>query len=294
MRKSFIFSGLLLAVFFIFSLSLLYNSFMNIRYSTTDVSAKPPEDNRPIVYFGVVSRYSPHLLYEGYQPLMDYLSRETPYRFRLRLSRTYRETIDQLTRGDVAAAFLGTYIYIQNRSEKHLRCILKPLNKNGKPFFNSVVITGPKSSIATLSDLKGTRLALPSPYSYSANWLFKETFLTPADFDSIRHFDFHNTVVYRVLKGDFDVGVVKDRATEKFTDAGIRIIYRSAPIPASPIVVHENTNPEITRAITAAFLKVDSQKARYRKMLQNWDSEFQYGFAPATDAEYSLRTGGKR
>ncbi len=294
MRKSFLLSGLLITGFFILSLSLLYSGFMDISYSTSDISAPPVKDSRPIVYFGVVSRYSPHLLYEGYQPLMDYLSRETPYRFSLRLSRTYRETIDQLSRGEVAAAFLGTYIYIQNRSEKKLRCILEPLNKNGKPFFHSVVITGPNSSIKNLADLKGKRLALPSPYSYSANWLFKETSLTHSNFDSIRHFDFHNTVIYRVLKGDFDAGVVKDRVAEKFTDAGIRIIYQSALIPASPIVVHENTKPEITSAITEAFLKVDPQKEEYKKVLQNWDSEFQYGFAPATDADYSLPTGGTR
>ena len=294
MRKSFLLSGLLIAGFFILSLSLLYNGFMDVSYSASHSSAPPVKDSRPIIYFGVVSRYSPHLLYEGYQPLMDYLSRETPYRFSLRLSRTYRETIDQLLRGEVAAAFLGTYIYIQNRSEKKLRCILKPLNKNGKPFFHSVVITGPNSSIKILADLKGTRLALPSPDSYSANWLFKETFLTRSDFDSIRHFDFHNTVVYRVLKGEFDAGVVKDRAAEKFADAGISIIYQSALIPASPIVVHENTKPEITRAITTALLKINIQDEKYKRLVQNWDAEFQHGFTRAADADYSLPADGAK
>lgn len=289
MRKSFLLSAILLAGFFFLSLLLLYSGFMDISYKTSGAAEPSIKDSRPIVYFGVVSRYSPHLLYEGYQPLMDYLSAVTPYRFRLRLSRTYRETIEQLARGEVAAAFLGTYIYIRNRKKKHLRCILKPLNKNGQPFFNSVVITGPKSSIKRLSDLKGKRLALPSPYSYSANWLFKETSLTPSDFDSITHFDFHNTVVYRVLKGEYDVGVVKDRAAGKFAEAGIHIIYRSALIPASPIVVHEKTNPKITRAITEGFLKIDTHKEKYKALVKNWDTEFQHGFAPAVDADYTLR-----
>ncbi len=293
MRKTFIFFGLSLAGFFILSLSLLYSGFMDISFSNAETAVTQIQDKRPVVYFGVVSRYSPHLLYEGYQPLMDYLSGETPYRFRLRLSRTYRETIEQLTRGEVAAAFLGTYIYIQNHQEKNLRCILKPLNKQGLPFFNSVIITGPNSRIRGLADLKEKRLALPSPYSYSANWLFKETNLNRSDFDSIRYFDFHNTVVYRVLKGDFDAGVVKDRVAEKFSGAGIRIVYQSAPIPASPIVVHKNTPPEITRAIINALLKINLRQKQYKKLVQNWDAEFQNGFTPAFDKDYIAPKGGK-
>ena len=165
MRKTFFFFGLSLAAFFILSLSLLYTRFMDIRFSNAETSTHQVIDSRPTVYFGVVSRYSPHLLYEGYQPLMDYLNRETPYRFSLRLSRSYREIIEQLARGEVTAAFLGTYIYLRNRKEKQLHCILKPLNKKGLPFFHSVVITGPNSPIKNLADLKGKRLALPSPYS---------------------------------------------------------------------------------------------------------------------------------
>ena len=33
------------------------------------------------VHIGVISRFSPNLIYEGYQPIMDYLSRETAMPF---------------------------------------------------------------------------------------------------------------------------------------------------------------------------------------------------------------------
>ena len=287
MRKIYVWGGLVFIVFLILNLGLLYNSLLDISF-TSFQSGKPNNfDPRPVVYFGVVSRYSPHLLYEGYQPLMDYLSSETPYKFRLRLSHTYQETIEQLKNGVVSAAFLGTYIYIRNRSDSDLQCILKPLNKNGTPFFHSVVVTLRDSGINTIEDLKGKRLALPSHHSYSANWLFKDTGLREVDLDSIHHFDFHNTVIYEILKGDFDAGVVKDRVAYEFENKGIRIIQQSKSIPASPVVIHKRTKPEIAQAIKEALLKIDIKQDIYKKLIQSWDPEFRYGFVEAFNQDYS-------
>ncbi len=294
MRNSFIWIVLTVGIFFTAGLFLLYSGFLDIRVTRPVNPKTVAPDNRPQISFGVVSRYSPHLLYEGYQPLMDYLSAQTPYRFRLKLSHNYKETIEQLRKGRVAAAFLGTYIYIKSRKKAHLRCILKPLNKDGEPFFRSVVITGQHSPIHSLNDIQNKRLALPSPLSYSANWLFSEGRLQKEQLALVRYFNFHNTVVYQVLKGNFDAGVVKDRVANAFTDKGIRIIYRSGPIPASPIVVHRNTNPDVTKAITDALLRIDIRQPVFQELVKSWDAEFRFGFVPAKDTDYSFKTGGAR
>jgi len=286
MRKAYLLGGISFIIVLILSLILLYTSFLDISYTSTSIDKPGNPDQRLVVSFGVVSRFSPHLLYEGYQPLMDYLSRETPYKFRLKLSHTYEETIEQLNSGDVSAAFLGTYIYILNRDNSDLQCILKPLNKNGEPFFHSVVVSTLNSHINSIEDLKGKRLALPSPHSYSANWLFNDTGLKQADMDSIHHFDFHNTVIYEILKGDFDAGIVKDRVALEFKEKGIRIIQRSDSIPASPIVIHKKTAPEIAQAISEALLKIDIKQDAYKKLVQTWDPEFRYGFMTAAYRDY--------
>ena len=109
--------------------------------------------SKPVVYFGVISRYSPNIIYKGYQPLMDYLTANTGYRFELRLSSSYEETVQQLVNGNVDAAFLGSFIYLKARREYGIKCILKPLNDNFKPFFHSVLITGRESRIYSVGDL---------------------------------------------------------------------------------------------------------------------------------------------
>lgn len=291
MRKSIFFTAIMFFLAIIISSVYLYSEILDITTNPVTERSKNVTDSRPLVYIGVVSRFSPHILYEGYQPLLDYLSSETPYQFSLRLSHSYRETIEQLTNGIVAAAFLGTYIYINSRDSNQLQCILKPLNSNGRPFFKSVVVTTEESPSHSLADLKGKRLALPSPYSYSANWLFSQPGIAKSDFSKIQYFDFHNTVIYQILKGNFDAGIVKDRIAEEFIGKGIRVLASSRDVPASPLVVHKNTNPKIRKAIISALLKIDTRQDEFKELVQNWDAEFRNGFVEAEDSDYPADSG---
>ena len=42
--------------------------------------------DKPVIYFGVISRYPPRKIYEGYQPIMDYLTHHSEYLFKLKLN----------------------------------------------------------------------------------------------------------------------------------------------------------------------------------------------------------------
>ncbi len=272
-----------------------------IYHEIVDISDEPyitiPQQNpnhtifkSDTVYVGVISRFSPNLIYEGYQPIMDYLSAATPCYFSLRLSNNYEQTISQLDRNEIQAAFLGTFLYLRARKNHPIRCILKPLNSQFQPYFHSVVITRTDSPISTVADLAGKRLALPSPLSFSGNWLLQSELknhgLHASDLDSIHYFGFHHTVIYQVLRGNFDAGVVKDRVAEEFIHKGIRIIARSEPIPGSPIIVRKDLAPAIVNAIKEALLKIDIRKEEYQRLVKTWDPEFSFGFTRADDADY--------
>lgn len=246
--------------------------------------------SRDTIYVGVISRFSPNLIYEGYQPIMDYLSRETPFRFILRLSNSYEQTVSQLDEDKIQVAFLGTFLYLQARKKHAITCILKPLNSQFEPHFHSVVVTRSDNAMRSISDLKGKRLALPSPLSFSGNWVlqyeFKKHGLQISDLDSVHYFDFHHTVIYQVLRGNFHAGVVKDRVADEFAGKGIRILAASEPIPGSPLIIKNNLDSAIVRSIKGALLKIDIKKSEYRDLVQSWDPEFAYGFAPAVPGDY--------
>jgi phosphonate transport system substrate-binding protein len=281
--------------------------------TTTDISSPfPPvttfsgEDSspagRPVVYIGVVSRYPPPVIYQGYQPIMDYLNTGSRFRFELRLGRSYQETVEQLIRGDVAAAFLGTYIYVRAHEGYGVRCILMPLNENGEPYSRSVLITVAGSPIRGIADLRGKRVALPSQDSFSGNWLplseFPRHGLVGEMRPVFKYFSHHQSVVYQVLRGAFDAGVVKERVAREFLDRKLRIVLSSDPIPGSPLVVRGDADTAVINELRTVLLRLDVRRPDDRALVSQWDQEFQYGFAEASDAEYDgirrlLHVGGR-
>lgn len=250
--------------------------------------AEQPGEN--IVYFGVISRFSPRLIYEGYQPVMDYLSKETPYHFKLKLSDSYDETIRQVHDGKVTFAFVGTYIYVKARENYDIICILKPLNRQGKPFFRSALVTRKDSLITSIKDLVGKRIAVPSSASFSANWLayyeLPKNNIKINKLDTLHFFNYHHTVIYEILKSKFDAGAVKDRVAAEFSNRNITVLEYSDPIPSSPIVMNHNTDKQLVQSVKKALLKIDQSQEYYRKLTQNWDPELIYGFQEASDNDY--------
>lgn len=288
------------ALFLLLILGFLGIASLVLYAMTTDISQRFPEgppgsavssrSPKPVLYIGVVSRYPPPVIFHGYQPIMDYLSARTEYRFELRPATSYQEAVDMLVRGDAAAAFLGTYIYIRAREQSGVRAILKPLNENGEPLSRSVLITRTDSPITSVRDLAGKRLALPSQDSFSGNWLpvaeFPRAGFTRAQLPVVRHFSHHQSVVYQVLRGTYDAGVVKERVAKEFTNRDIRIVLSSSPIPGSPLVVSRNCDTAIVRSIRTALLAIDVRRPEDRELVQQWDQEFRYGFAPATEQDF--------
>ena len=287
---------LFLMISIVFALSLIF-----LYREMTDISRPFPapgkellqgSDTRPLYYFGVVSRFPPTLIYQGYQPIMDYLSQNTPYRFALKLSTSYRQTVEQLVHGKVVAAFLGSFIFAREMQTKNLRCILRPLSAKNKPFLRAVIVTQTSSHIHSVKDLAGRKIALPSPLSFSANWFLYRALarngLKRSQLDSVRFFAHHHTVIYEILKGHFDAGVVKDRVAQEFLNRGIRMVARSAPIPSSPLVVSLKSPKEIVQAVKTALLKIDLSKEYYRRLVRHWDAEFAHGFALAENDDYRI------
>ncbi|MDZ7271509.1 MAG: PhnD/SsuA/transferrin family substrate-binding protein [candidate division KSB1 bacterium] len=293
MTRRLLFAGVGLILWGSISLA-LYLVVMNIstppNTPDTTTASGIPLSKEDTVYVGVVSRFAPNLIYEGYQPIVDYLTERTPYFFILKLSNSYEETIQQLVRGEVQLAFVGTFVYLKARGHYPIRCILRPLNRQHQPCFRSVLITRTDSPIQSVTDLRAKRLAVPSPMSFSANWILRAELprhgVQSSALAEVRHFDFHHTVVYEVLSGRYDAGVVKDRVAEEFSDKGIRIVLASPPIPGSPLIVRKDLDTSFVQAIRQALLSVDTRKQEYQQLVSNWDAEFVYGFAVAEDNDY--------
>lgn len=246
--------------------------------------------DKPLILFGVIPRYNPLVMYKRYQPIMDYLTAETPYRFELKISRDYPESVRFLQEGVTQVSSLGDVTFAEASTRYHAIPILKPLNKDGIPFYRSAIIVRADSPLKNIRDLRGKTMAFGSAHSTSGNliprYLLWDNGVRIQDLKRWENLQHHDAVAKAILKGQFEAGAVKDVVAEKYQAHGLRILAWSAPIPAVPLVVRKDTPPEVVKALTAALLKLDRTNPKHQALMQNWDDEFRYGFAPANIRDY--------
>ena len=269
----------------------LFNQLLDIGFQTdiplSDERSQVLQKKSDTRYIGVVSRFSPSLLYKGYQPLIDYLNEQTKYYFELRLNRTYEESVRQLANGELQAAFLGTYVFMAKMDDYPIYAFMAPLNESAKPRFQTVLIMREDYPYKGLVDLSGKRIGVPSRLSFSGNWLKK--YILPGLYSKemslpeFIHYDFHHTVVQHVIRGDLDGGVVKDRVADEYMGKGLRIVEKSEFIPASPLVAGPGSSDEIIAAIKAVLVNI---KADEISLLNSWDPEFRNGFTIVDNTLY--------
>lgn len=252
--------------------------------------ALPLSAEKPVIRFGVIPRYNPVVMYKRYQPIMDYLTANTPYRFELKISRDYPEAVRFLRDGVTQVSSLGDVTF----AEANLQCaavpILKPLNSEGKPYYRSAIIVRNDSPLGSLADLRGRTMAFGSPHSTSGN-LIPRYFLWNSGvrlqelktFTNLKH---HDAVAKAILKGQYDAGAVKDVVAEKYRSHGLRVVAWSGPIPSVPIVVTRTAPKEVVRALSNALLRLDRNNPAHRELMKNWDDEFKNGFAKADISDY--------
>jgi phosphonate transport system substrate-binding protein len=244
------------------------------------------------IYFSAITLYHPIVMYQKYQPLMNYLTEHTPYKFELKLSQDYRDIINFLKTNEVQVALLGGVTYLEARKEFNVIPILKPVGANGKPFYRCVFITrDTNNNINRLSDLKGKSVAFASKLSTSGNLaplyhLYSKAGVRLEDLSRYKNFRYHDSVAREVLRANFDVGAVIDSVAERFKDRGLKVISISEPIPGLPIVVRSDVSPTLINAIKKALLSLDYNNPQHREMMEQWDEEFRYGFAEAKDSDY--------
>jgi len=275
-------AGLTLLLLF-FSNTLFQNFSLNNVKKKAVVDTSTKED----VYVGVVSRYAPPLIYRGYQPIMDYLTANTNYHFVLKLSDSYNDTIEDLVNKKISIAFVGTFIYLEMHEKDKLIPILCPKNKEGFPISNAVLISKDNVEFKGLCNLTKTKVALPSEKSFSSNWFLKYYKLKCGELKktniSITYFNYHTSVIFQVLKGNYQFGVVKQNIADAFKDRGIKILLKSHSIPSSPIVVKEGVNKQMLDEFTNALIIIEKTNPN---ILNTFDKEFAYGFAKTSPEKF--------
>lgn len=247
-------------------------------------------EKKPVIHFGVIPRYNPMIMYQNYQPIMDYLTRTTPYRFELKLARDYPQVVEDLRTGMIQVASLGDVTFATASQGFGARPILRPRNASGDPDYFSFIVVRRESPISSVMQLRGKSFAFGNVHSTSGNLIPRYLlFKQGINLDDLGHYTnlpTHTDVARAVLKGQYDAGAVKDVVANRYQESGLKIIGRSEPIPAVPIVVRQDAPRALVDALSKALLAINPEDPQHRQMLGHWDPEFRNGFVPASTKDY--------
>jgi len=187
----------------------------------------------------MLPRYSTEEIYKRITPLVDYLNTKTG----LNIAPTMTTTFDQYTKsligGKVAIGFENPYIYVL-ASRSHEAVAMAVKGKNGDKF-RGIVITAAGSSLHSLMDLKGKKIAIVS-YTSAGGYLSQKLSLLDKGIDVTKDCQLEEApenkqenVIFSVFTGDVDAGFIRASALHKadrFVPAGsIRVLAYTAWLP---------------------------------------------------------------
>ncbi len=255
-----------------------------------DEYALKKNKGKRLVHFGVIPRDNPRILYEKYQPLLDYLSEKTPYQYELTLRKKYEEAVTALGNGEIDIALFGPLTYLEAHAKYGAVCILKPKGIDGHAAYKSVIITKKDSNISKISELKGKTVAFAASKSTSGNliprYLLANSGIHLKDLAQYVNFDYHDSVVKAVLKGQYDAGAVRDSVARKYMKLGLDVIATSDAIPTGPLVVSKRFMPAV-EDIKKALLALNPNDANSQKVLKRLDDDLKNGFVEVSDSDYA-------
>lgn len=247
--------------------------------------------SRKTVYIGVIPKDNPRLLYERYQPLLDYLSERTPFRFELVVKKNYTKSVIALGQGEIDMAFLGSLTYLEARASYGVIPVLRPKGFEGNGTYRSIIIAKSGSDIKNISDLKAKRMAFAAVKSTSGNliprYLLANHGIHLSELSGYANFDYHDSVIKAVLRGQYDAGAVRDTVAKRYSKLGLKELEASGPIPTGPLVVNQRVSYTVVEEIKNALLELDPSIQDHRKILDRLDDELKNGFMPASDNDYS-------
>jgi phosphonate transport system substrate-binding protein len=150
--------------------------------------------------------------------------------------------------------------------------------------FSSLIVSRADSKIKTLADAKGKSFAFVDPASVSGYLLpmmhFEQVLnIKPtAYFKAVRFGGSHEANIEAVIEGEVQVAATSDGEIKSERD--LNVLWKSDPIPTSPIAYRKALPESLKAAIREAVLGFNDAKSLARVGLK--------GFAPAKDTDYDV------
>lgn len=231
-------------------------------------------------------------LRKRFTPLAEYLASQLNARVLIQMSKDYESHIERIGNNSYDISYIGPSSYISVVKKYGKQKILARLEVQGKPVFHGVIVARQESSINTIHDLNGKRIAFSSPRS-TMGYMVPKYLMHKAgiSLDSLKEHKFlgnHKNVALGVLLGEFDAGAVKEEVFHKYRSKGLKAITISPELSEHLFLANKNLSDKLIAKIKKTMYV--AHKSKNGKKLLNKIKPTVTALVPGKDADYeSLR-----
>lgn len=250
-------------------------------------------DDVPEFVFGFDTRASLEEDARQYIPFLKYLQRETGYRFNIRFTPEGGSLHEDLGLGIVDLAAVGAVSYLHASQKFGAEPLVRGLNKDNKASYRSIIVIAHDSTIKSVADLKGKRVAFGSETSTQGHIIPRGVLLDHGiTLDSLAAYEYtgsHHACANAVIIRKYDACGMQDTMARALASRGrVKILFESRDYPSSGVAATKNMPEGVRNTIRRALLAFDP-KGEHAAGLYNWSStEMPNGFIPASDEDYAV------
>ncbi len=242
-----------------------------VRVSLTPSSISTASLNQPRptvtpIRMGVAAILSPKTTSAGYAALKSYLERELSTPVELVQRGTYAEINELLRTRQIDFAFICTGAYVRGEQEFGME-VLAVSEVAGSTVYYSYIIVPADSPVESPADLRGRTFAFTDPLSLTGYiaplMLFQSLGIRPEDFFQRTLFTYsHDNSIRAVAERWVDAAGVDSVVYETMTRedqalaGAAKIIWRSEPFGAPPVVVHPGMDAAMKERIRRVLLSM--------------------------------------
>jgi phosphonate transport system substrate-binding protein len=245
-----------------------------------DLIADVPADktklkNPDTLVFSYTPVEDPSVYENVFSDLMAHLSKATGKKIRWFAADSYAAQVEALRSGrlHITGVASGATPYAVNLGGFVPLVAMEKFD--GTTGYTLQLITHRDSSIKTVADLKGKRVAHVSPSSNSGDTaprvLFAAMGVKPGVDYEIVFSGKHDNSIMGVVNKDYDAAPVANNVVDRMRERGLfkkddlRVVYESRPFPRTAFGVAHDLPPELQESIRKAFVSFDFKSSKLAK-----------------------------
>ncbi|MEO7243469.1 MAG: phosphate/phosphite/phosphonate ABC transporter substrate-binding protein [Variovorax sp.] len=274
--------GLLLPLSFAHAQSCSNRGDLDPRYcdANGDLLADTPTDKSKIkdpdtLVFSYTPVEDPAVYENAFAELMAHISKATGKKIRWFPAESYAAQVEALRSGRLHVTGVGSGATPYAVNLGGFVPLMAMEKDDGTTGYTLQLITQRDSSIKSVADLKGKRVAHVSPSSNSGDTaprvLFSTMGIKPGVDYEIVYSGKHDNSIMGVVNRDYDAAPVANNVVDRMRERGmfkkddLRVVYESRPFPRTAFGVAHDLPQELQDKIRQAFISFDFKSSKLAK-----------------------------